>query len=142
MVIHIDSSFLIDLLREQTRGRAGAASAFLQAHADDRLLASVFVACELEASASCSSSPDAERARLRALVQPIAVVYPDERFPAEYGDLLATLRARGRTVDTMDLLIATSAILDRAALVTSNRKHFESIPGLTVLDYRSPSLRK
>ncbi|MGH9409926.1 MAG: type II toxin-antitoxin system VapC family toxin [Vicinamibacterales bacterium] len=136
MVIHADSSFLVDLLRESARGRRGPASAFLEVHAADHLLASVFVACELEAGAARSSSPDSERARLRALLQPLTVVFPDERFPAEYGDLLAAVRARGRTVDTMDLLIATTAILDRAALVTANRKHFESIPGLTLLDYR------
>lgn len=137
MVIHLDSSFLIDLLREQARGRTGAATAFLETHASDRLLASVFVVCELEAGAARASSPDAERARLRALMQPLMASYPDERFAPEYGDLLSTLRARGRTIDTMDLLIATAAVVDRAALVTANRKHFESIPGLNLLDYRA-----
>jgi tRNA(fMet)-specific endonuclease VapC len=135
MVIHADSSYLIDLLREQGRERPGKATAFLQKHTSDRLLASVFVVCELEAGAAEASSPDRERARLRTVLRAMAVVYPDERFPPVYGEALSTLRRRGRTVATMDLLIATAALVDTAALVTANRKHFENIPGLDLLGY-------
>ena len=35
----------------------------------------------------------------------------------------------------MDLLIATSAVVDGAALVTANRRHFDVIPGLEVFGY-------
>lgn len=136
MVIHVDTSFVIDLLREQARGNPGAASTFLEAHASDHLRASVFVSCELEAGAGGSSSPIAERARLRALMQPLTVSFPDERFAAEYGDTLHAVRTGGRTIDTMDLLIAVSAMIDRASLVTANAKHFSAVPGLVVLDHR------
>lgn len=136
MVIHTDSSYLIDLLREQAKGKTGRASAFLEAHAADALVASVFVVCELEAGAALAASPDREQARLRALVQVLTVVYPDERFAPAYGDALVTLHRAKKTVDTMDLLIATSAVVDDAVLVTANRKHFDMIPGLRVLGYR------
>ncbi len=36
------------------------------------------------------------------------------------------------TIDTMDLLIATAAVLDRAPLVTRNGRHFSKVPGLTL----------
>lgn len=135
MVIHADSSYLIDLLREQTRGKSGKATAFLEEHAADRLLASVFVVCELEAGAANASSPDREQARLRALLQAVTVVYPDERLAPVYGDVLFMLQRTGKTVDTMDLLIATTALVEEASLVTGNRKHFDMIPGLEVLGY-------
>jgi len=123
MMIHADSSYLIDLLREQARGKSGRASAFLEAHATDHLVASVFVVCELEAGAASASSTDREQARVRALLQVLTVVYPDERFAPIYGDVLVRLQGMGKTVKTMDLLIATSAVVDGAALVTANRKH-------------------
>lgn len=134
-MIHTDSSYLIDLLREQARGKSGKASAFLDEHATDHLVASVFVVCELEAGAANASSTDRELARVRALFQALTVVYPDERFAPVYGDALIKLQRAGKSVDTMDLLIATSAVVDNAALVTANRRHFDVIPGLEVFGY-------
>jgi predicted nucleic acid-binding protein len=136
VVIHADSSYLIDLLREQARGKRGHATAFLEQHAADHLAASVFVVCELEAGAANATSTDREQARLRALIEVLTVVYPDERFAPVYGDALVKLQRTGKTVATMDLLIATAAVVDSAALVTANRRHFDMIPGLDVLGYR------
>jgi tRNA(fMet)-specific endonuclease VapC len=135
MVIHADTSYLIDLLREQTRRRPGRATAFLEQHADDRVMTSMFAVCELEAGASLASAPDRERARLRTLLQVMTVVYPDDRLPMLYGDVLGALRRSGSTVAAMDLLIAALAIVEGAALVTANQRHFLTIPGLVVLDY-------
>lgn len=135
MVIHADSTFLIDLLREQRRGKPGKAAAFLERHAADHIVLPVFVACELEAGAANAAAPDRERARLRVLLQSISVVYPDERFAPAYGDLLVRIQRAGRTVATMDLLVATGAVVDAAAVVTANARHFRVVPGLTVLEY-------
>lgn len=135
MVVHADSSFLIDLLREQTRRRRGHATAFLEEHASDRFVASVFAACELEAGAAGSTSPDREQARVHALFQALPVAYPDERFAPVYAETLTALHRRGKTVAAMDLLIATAALVDDVALVTANRRHLDMIPGLKVLGY-------
>jgi len=135
MVIHADTSYLIDLLREQTRRRPGRATAFLQRHADDRVATSVFAVCELEAGASLASAPDCERARLRVLLQAMTVIYPNDRLPMLHGDAVATIRRAGATVATvatMDLLIAPLAISESAALVTANQRHFRKIQGLVV----------
>ncbi len=135
MVIHADSSYVIDLLREQARGKDGRATAFILDHAADQLIASVFVTCELEAGAAMASAPDREQARLRAVMQAMHVAYPDERFAPEYGELLMQLWRAGKTVDTMDLLIGTAAVVDGAALVTGNPRHFAHIPRLEILEY-------
>lgn len=61
--------------------------------------------------------------------------YPDEGFPSVYGSLLASQeRIHGR-ISTMDLLIATSALVAGAPLVTRNAKDFSRVPGLDVLTY-------
>ena len=134
-MIHLDTSFLVDLLKEAARGIEGSASRFLATVADEELGISVFVACELAAGAAMSTRPTQERRRVDQLCAGLHVEYPDERFPAAYGSLLA-LQERGRSrISTMDLLIATSALVAGAALVTRNAKDFSRVPGLDVLGY-------
>ncbi len=134
-MIHQDTSFVIDLLREQSRQRPGPATACIEAHGSDELGASVFVVCELEAGAARAARPDRERARLRTIVQALTVTYPDERFAPVYGDLLARILASGHAVSAMDLLIATAAVVDDAELLTVNRKRFAAIPDLRLSAY-------
>ena len=135
-MIHLDTTFLVDLLREQRRDRFGPASEYLERVADDELLGvSVHVVCELMAGAQAAGSPSGELERLTKLCDALVVCYPDERFAAEYGRLLARTRTGGRSIDTMDLLIATAAVIEGARLVTRNVKHFAGVPGLIVDEY-------
>jgi tRNA(fMet)-specific endonuclease VapC len=135
-VIHLDTSFLVDLLREQRRDRFGPASAYLEGLPEDEVLAvSVHVVCELMAGAGRAGAPSGELDRLGRLCEALVVRYPDERFAEEYGRLLAGLHRSGTTIDTMDLLIATSAVLDASSLVTRNARHFSKVPGLSIVSY-------
>jgi tRNA(fMet)-specific endonuclease VapC len=135
-VIHLDISFLVDLLREQRRGRLGPASTYLEGLPEDEVLAvSVHVVCELMAGARRAGAPSGESDRLGRLCEALVVRYPDERFAEEYGRLLAGLHRLGTTIDTMDLLIATAAVLDGSPLVTRNSRHFSKVPGLSIVSY-------
>ncbi len=57
-------------------------------------------------------------------------------WPAEaarvYGEIRAWLEIKGRSIGTMDLLIAAHAIHERATLVTRNRDEFKRVDGLKV----------
>jgi len=135
-VIHLDTTFLVDLLREQRRDRFGPASAYLEGLQDAELLAvSVHVVCELMAGAHAAGARPGELDHLARLCETLVVSYPDERFAPRYGQMLARLRSAGKTIDSMDLLIATAALVDDAPLVTRNTKHFAKIPGLTLIEY-------
>jgi tRNA(fMet)-specific endonuclease VapC len=134
-LIHLDTSYLIDLLREIARREDGPAGVRLESLADEELGVSVHVLCELQAGAELSHDPGRERLRVAELVRPLALSVPDERFAPEYGRLLAELRRRGDSVSTMDLLIATGAVVDGAGLVTRNAREFERVPGLRVISY-------
>lgn len=59
----------------------------------------------------------------------------DERLPATYAELHAALHRQGEALPTMDLLIAGTALIERAALLTENERHFKRVPGLRVLTY-------
>lgn len=135
-MIHLDTSFLIDLLRERRRGD-GDAMRQLERLADHELRVSVHVLCELYAGVELSTPTSEERRAVEAVISGVGVVYPGPGFASVYGRLLAQLRAAGTIVSTMDLLIATAAVVDDAPIVTANPLHFERIPDLEVLTYRA-----
>jgi tRNA(fMet)-specific endonuclease VapC len=135
-MIHFDSSFLVDLLRETTNERLGPAFDLIESLDPHEILGvSVHVVCELRAGAELARQPAAEHAALDELFDGLQIVHPDDRFAAVYARLLATT-GRGRTsIATMDLLIATAALVDDAALATRDVKDFKRVPGLRVLSY-------
>ena len=134
-MIHLDTSFLIDLLREVGRERPGAASAFLHQLMDEELGISVFVACELFAGVELSTESTREMQKVQRLCNAFQVTYPDERFPLTYGKLLAQLERNRQKISAMDLLIATTALTAEASLVTRNVKDFSRVPGLRLIHY-------
>ena len=135
-MIHFDSSFVVDLLRELLRERPGAAFELIESFDPGEILGvSVHVVCELRAGAELTKKAIAEHEAIDRLLSGLLVAYPDDRFPILYGRLLAATRRTGRTSASMDLLIATAALQEDAALVTRNVKDFSKIPGLRVLSY-------
>jgi tRNA(fMet)-specific endonuclease VapC len=93
------------------------------------------VVCELLAGAEMSARPSTERHRVHDLCASLEVVYPDQRFPPVYARLLATLERARQRLATMDLLIATAALVDAAPLVTRNTRDFARVPGLELVGY-------
>jgi tRNA(fMet)-specific endonuclease VapC len=134
-VIHLDTSFLVDLLREKGRRGEGRATRFLASLQTEELWVSVHVACELQAGVELSQRSEQERESVGDLLGSLQIAMPSDRFPATYGRLLAHLQRRGESIDTMDLLIATAAVVAGASLVTGNPRHFNRVPGLDVLTY-------
>ncbi len=134
-MIQLDTSFLVDLLREAARGRGGPATALLGRLEKEELAISVHVACELYAGAELSKEPVRERAKIEALCAGLNVVAPAEGFAPLYGELLARLERRGERIATMDLLIATAAVAAGASLVTRNARHFSRVDSLRLIDY-------
>lgn len=134
-MIHVDTSFLVDLIREAARGEAGPATQFLESRPDEVLGASVFVLCELAAGAELARDPSRERERVTRLSESLEAVSPGVDFATTYGRLLARLQRSGVKIGTMDLLIGTAAVEADAPLLTRNRKDFERIPGLDVRTY-------
>jgi predicted nucleic acid-binding protein len=134
-VIHLDTCFLVDLMREASRGRIGPATSLLRTLENEVLAISIHVLCELHAGAELSSNPAEEHHKVEALCSGIEVVAPGDTFPRIYGTLLARLERRGERIATMDLLIATAAVVSGASLVTRNARHFERISELRLAAY-------
>jgi predicted nucleic acid-binding protein len=135
-MIHLDSSVLIDLLREAARERPGPAFDMMESLDEGETLGvSVHVVCELRAGAEMARRPLKEHAALDQLLAGLLVAWPDARFPPAYARLLAAIERTGGRVAAMDLLIATAAIVEDAPLITRNVKDFSRVPGLRVLSY-------
>jgi tRNA(fMet)-specific endonuclease VapC len=134
-VTHLDTTFLVDVLREARSGGHGPAHVLLEELAEEELAVSVHVACEIHAGAALSDDPALERERVAALLGVLSVVQTDDRFAPRYGALLAELTRRGEIVATMDLLIATTALIHGAPVVTRNVRDFEKVPELVVRAY-------
>ena len=134
-MIHLDTSFLVDLLRESSKAEHGPAHELLGELHDREVRISVFAAAELYSGAELADNAEAERAQVEKLCAAVEIAYPDEHFAPAYGRTLAPLHRAGEMIASMDLLIATSAIVDRAPLVTANRRHFARIAGLDLVSY-------
>ena len=131
----LDTTFCVDLMREQRRGVGGPATAKLATLGDTPLHASVFVFCELHAGARLSRSPEREMAKVERLADKLTIVYPDAMFPVAYGELEARLRKKGTPIPTMDLLIGTIAHSHGLPLLTRDDRHFLLISGLVIEAY-------
>jgi tRNA(fMet)-specific endonuclease VapC len=135
-VTHLDSSLLIDLFRESARERPGPAFDVLESLDDDEVLGvSVHVLCELRVGAELARKPLREHEELDRLLGGLVVAYPDVRFAPTYARLLAATHRSKLPMASMDLLIATAALIDDAPLITRNVKDFSRVPGLRVMGY-------
>jgi tRNA(fMet)-specific endonuclease VapC len=74
--------------------------------------------------------------RYRKLVLPAVEILPFDSSSAEtYGELRATLEARGHRLGEADLMIAAVALRHRLPLVSGNARPFRRVPGLVLLDW-------
>lgn len=135
MVIHLDTTFLVDAIRESCRGHDGPARRWLAGHRDEALAISVFVQAEILACAQLHADPAAERRRVMKVCGNLPVVLPGEGLAETYAVVHASLRRQGTPLATMDLLIGCVAVNEGAPLLTSNQELFSRIPGLRVLGY-------
>lgn len=137
MVIHLDTSFVVDLLRDRRRGQIGPAARFIASQDEEEFGVSIFVVCELLLGAELSQRVEKAKEDVRVFCSGVNVVYPDEYLPETFSQIESVLRRKGTCVGPMDVLIASTALAHGSPLVTGNVREFSRVPGLEVLTYRS-----
>ncbi len=127
----IDSSVLI----AAERGKLDLQAA-LTTHGDEPVGIAAITASELLHGVQRAATP-AQRQRREAFVERLLDALPIHSFDLVtarvHASLWAGLAARGASVGAHDLLIAATAIAAGYAVVTSDRRSFERIPGLEVV---------
>jgi predicted nucleic acid-binding protein len=126
----LESTFLIDLEREDQQGRPGGAIDFLEAHDDARFYLPFIVAGELAAGISMR-----DRARWEAFVAPFYVLPSTPDVSWHYGRAFRHLRDNGNLIGANDLWIAATGLAYAMPVVTRNAEHFRRVPGLEVESY-------
>jgi tRNA(fMet)-specific endonuclease VapC len=64
---------------------------------------------------------------LALFLAPLNIVDYDEKAVIEYGKIRSTLESRGKTIGSLDMLIAAHAKSMGVTLVTSNTKEFKRV---------------
>jgi tRNA(fMet)-specific endonuclease VapC len=126
----LETTFLVDLEREERRGKPGAAIGFLEDHQDSRLYISFTIAGEIAAGKSMR-----DRVRWEAFLGLFFVLPATPEVCWQYGRSYRHLRDNGTLIGSNDLWIAATALANDMTVVTRNVADFRRVPSLEVLKY-------
>jgi tRNA(fMet)-specific endonuclease VapC len=132
--LFIDTNVLSKVIRGRPSTYRNAwAAAIKDGHS---LHTSVIVYFELEFGAIKSDMPHVTRAKFMRTVSQVSKIHevgiPDVEIAAE---LRLDLGRRGLPIGEYDVLVAAQALRLGYPIVTNNRKHFERVSGLHVVDW-------
>jgi len=126
----IDTDILIFFLRGHPAVREA-----MEEHVADPKWISVITYGELLYGAERSARPVVNAARVRRVAELLPVIDLTPAVMETYAPLKGRLEKKGTRCQDYDLLIAATALVTGAVLVTNNRKHFDRIPGLAVQNW-------
>lgn len=126
----LETTFLVDLERENRREVHGPALTFLELNQDARLYLPFVAAGELAAGASMR-----ERTKWETFLAPFYLLASTPEVSWQYGRAYRHLRDNGRLIDSNDLWIAATGLAYHMPVVTRNVDHFRRVPGLEVESY-------
>jgi len=133
----LETTFVVDLLKESKRGRIGPASRKLTelTARGEVLRIAIFTLAELFVGVAKGTRPREERAAIQQCVAPFDLLPFEESTAEIFGSVVGELEKQGLTISDIDALIGSVALEINEVLITRNRKHFERIRGLQVEDY-------
>lgn len=126
----VETTFLIDLDREERGGTPGPAVGFLEAHNEARLYLPFTVAGEMAAGLAMRDRP-----RWDTFLAPLFVLNSTPDVCWHYGRAYRHLRDNGTLIGTNDLWIAATALAYDLPVLTRNVEHFTRVPGVDVQRY-------
>jgi tRNA(fMet)-specific endonuclease VapC len=129
-------SYLLDtnILSAHLRRPAGLTHRFIQ-HSG-RLYSSTICLGELYVWAHRPQDPTERLAAIAHMLHyEVSLIDFDSQCAELFGRTRGYLRRQGVDVGTVDLMIATPALVHDLTLVTHNTKDFENIPGLRLEDW-------
>jgi tRNA(fMet)-specific endonuclease VapC len=132
-LVLLDTTFLIEAERSD-------ASLDALIHDDDDVAIAAITVAELTVGVQLASAR--ERPKRRAYVDDVVTVIPilpyDRAVALEHAELLVSVRRSGRPRGAHDLVIAATARAFGRSVVSADRSAFDDLPGVTVIDHRSP----
>ena len=126
----LETTFLIDLERERTKGQEGPTRHFLKRHGRWRLFITGVIAGELAAGVSLS-----KRTPWEEFIRPFRILALNADVQWEYGATYRYLQENGMLIGSNDLWIGAVGLAYGIPVVTRNVEHFGRIPRLEVFSY-------
>ena len=131
-------SFLLDsdICSAYMKGHPAVVNRFFQY--GGRLHISVVSAAELFAGALRSRASPSLLPSLFGMLNDLITLDVTMDVAGTFGTIRAELMDRGLQAPSMDLLIASTALVHGLTVVTHNTKHFSQVPGLHLADWLAP----
>lgn len=126
----LDTDVVIDVLR----GSGDQLREPMRQHADELTVSTVTVA-ELHYGVGRSSDPVRNRMAVSEFLAFVDVVAFDAAAAEHTGDIRAVLADSGTPIGGYDVLIAGQARSRGMTVVTNNRREFDRVAGLLVVDW-------
>lgn len=101
----------------------------------DGIAISAITLAELEYGVQHSAAPERNAIALAKFLSIVEILPFDSSAAIEYGDICSTLRRKGITIGTMDMLIAAHGRSEKLTVVTHNTREFEIVKGLQLADW-------
>jgi len=129
--LSLDTTFLIDLQRERSRGEEGPAHDLLRGNRDAELCLS-----SLSLGEFAEGFHDGDDPVLRVVREGHILLPVDEASAMAYAAVTRELRREGRLIGSNDLWIAAVSLRHELPLVTADVAAFRRVPGLEIVAYR------
>jgi tRNA(fMet)-specific endonuclease VapC len=121
MGIVVDTDVLIDLLREKD----DAVKKIRELEKNEELATTDINVFELYFGAYNSNKRDKNLSSTRGLLKNMTLLHTTEEAMEIGGRIYSDMKAKGKSIDIRDVLIAAITLQNGASLLTRNREHFE-----------------
>jgi tRNA(fMet)-specific endonuclease VapC len=125
-IVVVDTSVLIDYFRKTDKANSVLIALFDQGY---DFCISAITHYEIYSGATASQLPFWQQ-----VLDRVKVLSFDEAVSQAAVDINNSLKSKRKQIGMADLFIAATAIANNMPLVTLNKKHFDRIDGLTLLD--------
>ena len=131
MAIVLDADILI-------RGEKGSfdPKGWLATHPDDQFEVAAITVAELWHGVERATAPHrAKREQyLQTVLAPLPIIPYTEQTAREHARIWAELEAAGKMIGYYDIIVAATALERGSDVATFNRKHFDLVNGLNVIE--------
>lgn len=131
MAIILDADVII-------RGERGTFDlrSWLEGHADEQFEVAAITVAELWHGVERATGAHKSRRRqyLQAVLAPLPIIPYTELTAREHARTWAELEAVGKMIGFYDVIVAATALERGSTVATFNRRHFECVPGLKVIE--------
>ncbi len=133
MAIILDADVII-------RGEKGSfdLKSWLSSRPNDTFEVAAITVAELLHGAERATGPHKARRLhyLRTILAPLPILPYTEQTAYEHARIWAQLEAAGKMIGYYDIILAATALERGSVVVTFNKRHFDTVPGLATLEPR------